>query len=106
MPFEIHPGAQDMLLEFTGGVTAREVTELHTAVCASLGPARRVIVRTEQLEDIDSSVLQLLISLRKTVPALLIEEPSEIFLAAAERCSLRRELLAAEKTFNETNHDH
>jgi hypothetical protein len=47
------------------------------------------------LEDIDTCVLQVLYSLRRTVPALAFDNPSTAFIAALDRCGLRRELLGA-----------
>jgi hypothetical protein len=47
------------------------------------------------LEDIDTCILQLLYSLRQTVPALSFDKPSEAFIAAVDRCGMRRELLGA-----------
>jgi hypothetical protein len=50
-------------------------------------------VDTGSLEDIDTCILQLLCSLRKTVPAFSFDNPSEVFIGAVDRCGLRRELL-------------
>lgn len=52
-------------------------------------------VDTGELEDIDTCILQLLCSLRRSIPALAFDEPSEVFLGAVDRCGLRRELLGA-----------
>ena len=54
-----------------------------------------VVVDTGGLEDIDTCILQMLCSLRKTVPALSFDNPSEAFIGAVDRCGLRRELLSA-----------
>jgi hypothetical protein len=54
-----------------------------------------VSVDTGGLEDIDTCILQLLCSLRKTVPALSFDNASEAFIGAADRGGLRRELLTA-----------
>lgn len=54
-----------------------------------------VAVETTGLTDIDTCILQLLCSLRKTVPALCPGHPSETFIRAVERCGLHRELLPA-----------
>ena len=50
---------------------------------------------TESLEDIDTSVLQLLCSLKKTVRAVSFDRVSDVFVSAVDRCGLRRELLSA-----------
>ena len=54
-----------------------------------------VEVDTSGLEDIDTCILQLLSSLRKIVPVLSFDNPSETFISAVDRRGLRRELLNA-----------
>jgi anti-anti-sigma regulatory factor len=97
MPYTIQTKDHKLALELTGGVTARDVGE----ICAHLAPSLKgeltVVLHTRELEDIDTSVLQMLVSLRKTVTALLFENPSDAFVNAVERCALRRELLADSK---------
>ena len=97
MPFTIHIKEQHVALELAGGVTAREVGELAAQLASSLTAAASIVIRTGELDDIDTSVLQLLVSLRKTVNAFMLEDPSEAFLNAVDRCALRRELLAGSK---------
>ena len=97
MPYTIQTKDNTLALELTAGVTARDVGE----ICAHLAPSLKseitVVVQTRELEDIDTSVLQMLVSLRKTVTVLLFENPSDAFVNAVERCALRRELLADSK---------
>jgi hypothetical protein len=45
------------------------------------------------LEDVDTCILQLLCSLRKTLPGVAFENPSPALVGALDRCGLRRELL-------------
>jgi anti-anti-sigma regulatory factor len=96
MPFTIQTTGQNIALELVGGVTARDVGEL-AAQLTRLTAAATVTLRTRELDDIDTSVLQLLVSVRKTVNSLVLEEPSDTFVSAVDRCSLRRELLAGLK---------
>ncbi len=93
MPYTIQKDKRNIALELSGGVTARDVGELARSLAASLSSESAVIVRTVRLEDIDTSVLQMLVSLRKTAASLTVEEPSEVFVSAVDRCALRRELL-------------
>jgi anti-anti-sigma regulatory factor len=97
MPFTIQTTEQNIELELTGGVTARDVGELAGRLASSLTAAANVVVLTGKLDDIDTSVLQMLVSLYKTVNSLMIEDPSDAFVRAVDRCSLRRELLAGSK---------
>ncbi len=94
MPYTIQTKENKLAVELTGGVTARDVGELTGLLAPSLKGEITVVVLTRTLDDIDTSVLQMLVSLRKTVPSLLFENPSEAFLKAVDRCALRRELLA------------
>src|SRR5579883_1830760 len=97
MPFTIETAEQNIALELAGGVTARDVAELATQLRSRLTASATVVVRTRELEDIDTSLLQLLVSLRKTVNSLVVEDASDVFTSAVDRCSLRRELLPSAK---------
>jgi ABC-type transporter Mla MlaB component len=97
MPYEIQRTEDGLILELRGGVTVRHAAELGKCVASSLTSGAAVSVRTRELEDVDTSILQLLVSLRKTAAAFVLEDPSEAFVNAVERCALRRELLAGWK---------
>jgi len=94
MPYTIQTRDKKLAVDFTGAVTARDVGELTGLLAASLKDETAVVVHTRELDDIDTSVLQMLVSLRKTVTSLLFDQPSEAFVNAVDRCALRRELLA------------
>jgi anti-anti-sigma regulatory factor len=94
MPYFVQQNEGSLILELKGGVTARDVGELAKCVAASLTSGAGVVVRAQDLEDVDTSVLQMLVSLRKTAVAFRLENPSEAFLNAMDRCSLRRDLVA------------
>jgi anti-anti-sigma regulatory factor len=79
------------VLKLEGAVTIRHAHELAEALRRGAPAA----VDTRALEDIDTCVLQLLCSLRKTVPSLSFDDPSDAFTRAVDRCGLRRDLLAA-----------
>jgi anti-anti-sigma regulatory factor len=100
MPFAIQTTEEGLLLELTGGVTVRHAQELGKCLTSSLSSGTRITVRTRDLEDIDTSILQLLVSLRKTSAAFALEDVSEAFVNAVDRCALRRELLAESKEFS------
>ncbi len=94
MPYTIQTKDNKLALELTGGVTARDVAEISGQLAPLLRGEITVVVHTRELDDIDTSVLQMLVSVRKTVTALLFENPSGAFLNSVDRCALRRELLA------------
>lgn len=97
MAYEVQSTKNGLVLELKGEVTARHVGELGAALASSLTSATAVTVRTTELEDIDTSVLQMLVSLRKTAASFVMEDPSEPFVIAVDRSALRRELLAQSK---------
>ena len=85
------------MLELIGGVTVRHAGELAKSVASSLSSGASIVVRTGRLEDIDTSILQVLVSLRRTAGRFVAEDPSEAFVSAVDRCALRRELLSGLK---------
>jgi anti-anti-sigma regulatory factor len=95
VPFSITSTQGRLVLELEGAVTIRDAQDLAARLGEGLGDGVPVDVDTEGLADIDTCILQLLYSLRKTVPALSFDNPSEAFTAAVDRCGLRRELLSA-----------
>jgi anti-anti-sigma regulatory factor len=95
MPFSIVNQRGEQVLKLEGAITVRDAQNLASALGGALEEGIPVEVNTAGLEDIDTCILQLLCSLRKTVPALSFEAPSETFIGAAVRCGLRRELLGA-----------
>jgi hypothetical protein len=95
VPFSIANTQGRQILKLEGAVTIRHAQELAARLVEGLEDGMPVGVDTGSLEDIDTCILQLLYSLRKTVPALSFDTPSEVFLGAVDRCGLRRELLGA-----------
>jgi anti-anti-sigma regulatory factor len=98
MPYEIHNTNEGLILELRGGVTVRHAAELGKCLASSLASGGTVIVRAQEVEDVDTSILQMLISLRKTTAAFIVENPSEAFENAVHRCALRHELSASKDT--------
>jgi ABC-type transporter Mla MlaB component len=97
MPYEIQRTEKGLILNLRGGVTVRDAAELGKCLVSSLTSETTVLVRTPELDDIDTSILQLLISLRKTAATFVLEDPPEAFVNAVDRCALRRELMAGSK---------
>ena len=98
MPFDIKNTDQELVLELKGAVTVRHAAELGKSLASSLTSGGTVKVRANELEDIDTSILQMLVSLRKTATTFAIEDPSEFFATAVDRCALRRELLSSKES--------
>ena len=95
MPFSISTIRGRQVLKLEGAVTVRHALELAAGLERVLPDGTRMGVDTAELDDIDTCILQLLCSLRKTALSLSFEEPSQVFIGAVERCGLRRELLGA-----------
>ncbi len=97
MPIITNKTEGALTIELEGVVTIRHAQDVATQLAEALDGGVPVTVGTAGLRDIDTSILQLLCSLRKTVPVLSFENPSEEFIAAVDRCGLRRELLGGAK---------
>src|ERR1039458_3225343 len=95
MPFSIANKQGRQIVKLEGAVTIRHAQDLAARLGEGLEDGTPVVVDTRDLEDIDTCILQLLSSLRKTVPVLSFDNPSEAFIDAVDRCGLRRELLSA-----------
>ncbi|MGO9258173.1 MAG: lipid asymmetry maintenance protein MlaB [Bryobacteraceae bacterium] len=93
MPFSVHQTESTLRLELEGEVTIRQAGDLAARIGEVLDGCSSVVIETARLQDADTSILQLLCSLHKTAPALSFNQPSANFLAAVDRCGLRRELL-------------
>ena len=98
MPFSIAKMQGRQILKLEGAVTIRHAEDLAAKLREGLEVGTPCGVETGGLEDIDTCILQLLYSLRKTVPGLCFDEPSEVFTGAVERCGLRRELLGGRES--------
>lgn len=98
MPFSIANKRGRQILSLEGAVTIGNALDLAAKLAEGLDDGAALGVDTGALEDIDTCVLQLLCSLRKTVSALNFDDPSETFIGAVDRCGLRRELLGARES--------
>ena len=97
MPFSIETTDGGLNLQLTGAITVRDAQELGRCLAAALPTGGTATVETSTLEDIDTGVLQILVSLRKTATDFRVPQPSEAFVSAVDRCALRCELLAGRK---------
>ena len=95
MPFSIANTPSGLFLKLEGTVTIRHALDLAAALRDGMDAGLPVEVDTTSLDDADTSILQLLFSLRQTVAAFCFPDPSDAFIAAVDRCGLRRELFSA-----------
>jgi anti-anti-sigma regulatory factor len=93
MPFSIVSEQDRYVLRLEGAVTIQHTQELTAMLGEVLYGNVALTVDTQHLEAIDTSALQLLYSLSKTIPKLSFDAPSVILIRAAERRGLRRQLL-------------
>jgi anti-anti-sigma regulatory factor len=97
MPFSIVNEAGRTILKLAGAMTISNAQELAAKLVDDAEESIPAAVETQDLTDIDTCILQLLYSLRRTNPALRFDNPSQIFMDAVDRCGLRRELLSAQE---------
>jgi len=93
MAYKVHQTEQELVLELKGAVTARDAAELGRSLASAMSSGASTIVRAGELEDIDTCVLQMLVSLSKTAASFVVDVPSEAFACAVDRCALGAELL-------------
>jgi anti-anti-sigma regulatory factor len=98
MPFSITSTLERLVLKLEGTVTIRHALDLAAALRERLEGGLPLQVNTRALDDADTCILQLLFSLRQTVPTLCFDDPSEAFVAAVDRCGLRRQLLSVRES--------
>jgi ABC-type transporter Mla MlaB component len=93
MPFSLtnREGKQTLTLE--GGVTVGEARQLTAMLGEKLQAGAPLEVEIARLEKVDTCILQLLCSLKKTAPALVFIDACEVFESALDRSQLRRTLL-------------
>jgi anti-anti-sigma regulatory factor len=92
----IQEGRQILALE--GSVTIRDAGKLTALLSEKLDERMPVEVETARLDDIDTCILQLLCSLKKTAAELTFADPPDVFLNALDRSQLRRALLGARES--------
>lgn len=97
MPFAVHRAENSLTVKLEQEATIRSAADLAASIGDSLDGCVSVVVETAGLREVDASILQLLCSLLKTAPALTFPRPSAEFLAAVDRCGLRRELLGGSR---------
>ncbi len=97
MPFSITDRQGRRILKLEGDVTIQHAQDLAAKLGEILDDSASMVVDTENLEDMDTCMLQLLCSLRKAIPALSFDDPSDGFIRALDRCGMRRELLGAKE---------
>jgi anti-anti-sigma regulatory factor len=98
MPYTIAQAEGKQILKLEGAVTIRHAQDLAAGLGECLEDGTPIKVDTGALEDIDTCILQLLCSLRRTIPSLAFDSPSDAFVAAVDRCGLRRELLGTRES--------
>ncbi len=97
MPFSVTQEAGRQVLKLEGAITIRDAQEFAARLTQDTDDTAHWAVDTEGLTDIDTCILQLLYSWRKSVAALHFENPSQVFTSAVDRCALRREFLNAQE---------
>lgn len=95
MPFSLLDSQHGRVLKLEGAVTIRNAQELASTLGEKLDDSTSMGVDTQNLEDIDTCILQILCSLTKTLSKVSFDKPSNVFIRALDRCGMRRELLGA-----------
>jgi ABC-type transporter Mla MlaB component len=98
MPFSVGIQEGRQILALEGSVTIRDARKLAALLNEKLDERMPLEVETARLDDIDTCILQLLCSLKKTAAELTFADPPYVFLSALDRSQLRRALLGARES--------
>jgi anti-anti-sigma regulatory factor len=98
VPFSILNHQDRRILKLEGAVTIQHAQDLAAKLGERLEEGACIEVDTENLEDMDTCVLQVLCSLRQAVPAVSFADPSPAFIRALDRCGMRRELVGVKES--------
>lgn len=91
MPYSLTPTNQHLVLSLHGAANIYDAQELAAQLRENIEPGRPILVEMQQLEEIDTCMLQLLYSLRSSGAAVTLGNPAEPFWSAAEAVGLHRE---------------
>jgi len=98
MPFSVAIQEGRQILALEGSVTIRDARKLAAMLGEKLDERMPLQVETARLGDIDTCILQLLCSLKKTGLELSFADTPDVFLNALDRSQLRRVLLGARES--------
>lgn len=93
-PFSIVHSPDGIVLRLEGAVDIRSARDLAASLNECREACARVVVDTASLTEVDTPILQLLCSLRKSVRELTFSDPSDAFLGMLDRRGMRRALFA------------
>jgi anti-anti-sigma regulatory factor len=98
VPFSIASRQGSLVLKLAGAVTIRDAQDLAAKLSEHLDETTPVEVDVQDLEDVDTCILQLLCSVRRSAAGFRFDNSSTEFAAAVDRCGLRRELLSTRES--------
>jgi len=97
VPYSISRAQGVQVLNLEGEICIRHVRDLAALLIKEMDAGMRVEIHTRGLQRVDTAVLQLLCSVRRTATELTAPNPNEVFVAAVNRCGLRRQLLCGKE---------
>jgi ABC-type transporter Mla MlaB component len=90
MPFELQTAADGVKLTLTGRLGVRQAKELWDAVQPVVAAGQRIRVQAEELEEMDTSIIQILCRLSSQTGRLQIGGTSDGFLVSLQRRGLEK----------------
>jgi ABC-type transporter Mla MlaB component len=90
MPFELQTAADGVKLTLTGRLGVRQARELWDAVQPAVAAGQRIRVQAEELEEMDTSIIQILCRLSRQTGRLQVGGTSDGFLVSLQRRGLEK----------------
>jgi ABC-type transporter Mla MlaB component len=90
MPFELQTAADGVKLTLTGRLGVRQARELWDAVQPAVAAGHRIRMQAEELEEMDTSIIQILCRLGSQTGRLQIGGTSDGFLVSLQRRGLEK----------------
>lgn len=95
MPFEIKSREQETVLVLSEDITIAHAAELHAALLPVALQDKPIAVEAGAVTAIHTSILQILLSLRQSVPSFTLRSVSVPFSSAVNRLGLNHSLSPA-----------
>jgi len=95
MPFQIQPQEKVNVLVLSEDFTIAHAAELHAALLPLAIEDKPIAIETQAVTSIHTSIVQLLFSLKQSVPQFELRSVSPAFVGAVERLGLKTTLTSS-----------
>ncbi len=101
MAFQISEQENENVLVLSDDVGVPQAAELHGALLPIALSSKPIVVEAQAVTSIHTSILQMLISLKQSVPRLSVRSASPAFASAVDRLGLKARLTSMPSGLNQ-----